>query len=215
MRFRDRVEAARLLAEQLDKYKGEETVVYALPRGGVVLGVEIARHLNAPLDLLIPRKIGHPSHAEYAVCAVTEEGYLVCDQEELEKLDKDWLKAEVDKEMAEAKRRRLAYLKDRPPVPAQGKTAIIVDDGVATGLTMLAAIYDVRQRHPSKVVIAVPVLPREIEVILEKQADEVIALDVPENYLGSVGAYYKHFEQVEDDEVIKLMEEAAKGAGNE
>jgi putative phosphoribosyl transferase len=214
MRFRNRREAGLLLAEKLEKYKDEDVVVYALPRGGVEVGVEVARHLEAPLDLLIPRKIGHPEQPEYAVCALTEDGYLICNQDELERLDKKWLNAEVEKEKLEAKRRRQLYLKGRPPVPVEGKTAIVVDDGVATGLTVLAAVHEVRQRGPSKLVLAMPVLPRDIAELLRNRVDEMEVLDIPKTYLGAVGAYYDDFDQVEDDEVIRLMEEVSAGMGS-
>src|SRR5688572_8936314 len=140
MRFKNRREAGKLLADALVGYKDEDTVIYALPRGGVVLGVEIASRLDAPLDLVIPRKVGHPDQPEYGVCAVTEDGHLVCSRQEISGLDPSWLTAEVQKQQAEAKRRFKEYLTDVPHVDAEGKTAIVVDDGVATGLTMLAAI---------------------------------------------------------------------------
>jgi putative phosphoribosyl transferase len=206
MRFRNRQEAGRQLARALDAYRNQEAVVFALPRGGVVLGVEIAKYLHAPMDLIIPRKVGHPRFPEYAVCAVTEDGHLVCNQDEVTRLDPDWLKAAIAKEQAEAKRRRLRYLANRPAVPVKGKTAIVTDDGVATGLTMLAAINDLRDRQPAKVVLAVPILPQDIALQLQKHVDEVVALDIPRNYLGSVGAYYDEFDQVEDEAVIKLLD---------
>lgn len=211
-RFPDRKEAGQRLAEVLEKYNGEQVVVYALPRGGVALGSEIAKRLGAPLDLVIPRKIGHPTHPEYAICAVTEDGYLVCNQEEVARVDPEWLKAEVKKEQAEAKRRRLRYLEGRPEVSAEGKVAIITDDGVATGLTILAAIQEIKKRNPAKVVLAVPVLPRDIADTLEEQVDELAALDIPDNYKGSVGAYYGEFKQVEDEEVIRLLDSLGKSA---
>jgi predicted phosphoribosyltransferase len=213
MRFRNRKEAGQLLAEALDKYKGQQAVVYALPRGGVELGVEIAKRLKAPLDLIIPRKIGHPAHPEYAICAVTEDGYLVCNQDEIANLDPEWLKIAVLKEQEEAKRRRLRYMAHAADVSAKDKTAIITDDGVATGLTMLAAINEVKDRHPSKIVLAVPVLPRDIARQLEKEVDELVALEIPEDYKGSVGAYYDQFEQLEDQQVIHLLNSLNKGVG--
>jgi putative phosphoribosyl transferase len=214
MFFRNRREAGRLLAEKLEGYKDQDVVVYALPRGGVEVGVEIARHLGAPMDLIIPRKIGHPAHPEYAVCALAEDGFLVCNRDELERLDREWLQEAAGKEIAEAKRQRQLYLKGYRPVPVEGRVVIITDDGVATGLTILAAIHDVRQRNPSKVVLAVPVVPIEIANLLEDQVDEFVALEISEMYLGSVGAYYADFDQVEDDEVVRLMEEIRAGVGN-
>jgi predicted phosphoribosyltransferase len=209
MRFEDRIEAGRLLAERLQKYRNQPTVVYALPRGGVVMGAEIAQRLGAPLDLVIPRKVGHPSNPEYAVCAITEDGQLFCNQAEADRLGEAWLKQAAAKEQAEARRRRQLYLDGRPPVPVEGKTAIIVDDGVATGLTMLAAIQEVKARRPARIVVAVPVIPADIAAQLAEEVDEIVALDIPEYYRGSVGSYYREFNQVEDEEVIELMDSLA------
>jgi putative phosphoribosyl transferase len=213
MRFRNREEASRLLAEALDTYKGKPCVVCALPRGGVVMGMVIAKHLHAPLDLIIPRKIGHPNWHEYAICAVTEDGHLVCNQEEIERLDPEWLKRAILDEQAEAKRRRLLYLANSEPIDLKGRIAIITDDGIATGLTILAAIQAVKDRHPAKVVLAIPVMPTDITEQLQKQVDEIVALEVAEDYLGSVGAYYDEFEQVEDEEVIGMLDSLREGAG--
>ncbi|MDB5182059.1 MAG: hypothetical protein JWP13_822 [Candidatus Saccharibacteria bacterium] len=211
MRFHNRIEAGRLLAKKLEKYQFKDAVVYALPRGGVEVAVEVARHLVVPLDLLVPRKIGHPDHPEYAVCALSEDGYLVCNQDELEVLDKEWLREAVLREAAEAERRREMYLKGRPPLPVQGKVAIIVDDGVATGLTILAAIHDVRRYEPAKVVLALPVLPIDTLQLLNEEVEEVVALDVPETFLGAISAYYEEFDQIDDKRVISLMEKFGSG----
>jgi putative phosphoribosyl transferase len=212
MRFRNRTEAGRLLAKALDKYRGEPCVVYALPRGGVVLGVEVAKYLDAPLDLVIPRKVGHPTSPEYAVCAVTEDGYLVCNQDEIERLDPEWLKRALEEQQAEAKRRRLVYLANRQPIDAKDRIAIITDDGVATGLTVLAAIQAVRNRQPAKIVLAIPVIPKDIAEQLKGFVDDVVALEIPDVYMGSVGAYYDEFDQTEDEEVIKLLDSMSQGA---
>ncbi|WP_026279286.1 MULTISPECIES: phosphoribosyltransferase [unclassified Thioalkalivibrio] len=204
MRFRDRNEAGERLARALDRYRGQPGVVYALPRGGVPLGAVVARHLGMPLDLLIPRKIGHPFHAEYAICAVPEHGERVCNPREAERVDPDWLEQAEARERSEARRRRELYC--TAPVPeVTGKLAIIVDDGIATGLTMRAAIRDARQRRPRHLVVAIPVAPAETAAMLETEADELVTLDIPEYFRGSVGAYYEDFEQTSDDEVIALL----------
>jgi putative phosphoribosyl transferase len=205
MTFQDRTEAGRLLAKALEHYKGIEGAVYALPRGGVVLGVEIASALAMPLDLLIPRKVGHPYNPEYAICAVTADGQPICNAEEVSAVDETWLQAEIERQRVEAKRRRELYLKDRQPADARGRTAIIVDDGIATGLTMLAALAEIKERKPERIIVAIPVVPPDTAHTLMQQADELVALEVPEVYMGAVGAYYQRFDQVEDEEVIKLL----------
>lgn len=205
MRFKNRVEAGQKLAAALGKYKGEDVVVYAIPRGGVVLGYEIAKQLEAPLDLVIPRKVGHPLSPEYAVCVVAEDGEMLCNEEEAASLDKEWLQVQVEKERKEAQRRRQVYLGGRPPLSAQDKIAILVDDGVATGLTFLLALRQVRRLSPKRLVAAIPVAPRETAELLRKEADELVVLHVPRLYLGAVGAYYDEFEQAEDEEVIGLL----------
>ncbi len=204
MRFCDRVEAGKRLAEALKKYKGEDVVIYALPRGGVVLGYEIAKELGASLDLVITRKIGYPGNEECAVCAVAEDGHMICDQSAEPLLDKEWLKRQVEKEMLEARRRREVYLKDREPISADGRIAIIVDDGIATGLTILLAIRELRHQNPKRIVVAVPVASVDASERIREEADELVALVVP-TYFQAVGAYYNNFPQLEDEEVIRLM----------
>jgi predicted phosphoribosyltransferase len=205
MRFRDRNHAAEELTKALAEYRDRPLVVYALPRGGVVLGKIIAADLRAPLDLLIPRKIGYPSNPEYAIAAVTETGDVVENKEEVAHIDAAWFNQEVEHQRQEARRRRERYLADRPPPDARGKTAIIVDDGIATGLTMKAAITDLKNRKPASIVIAVPVAPQETVHELEKMVDRVVALEQSLFFLGAIGAYYDTFEQVSDEEVIALL----------
>src|SRR3990170_984243 len=214
MRFKDRTDAGKKLAQALKKYQGQDGVVYALPRGGVVLGAEVARALDIPLDLLIPRKIGHPLQPEYAICAVVENGEMVCNQHEVARVDPQWFRKEVESERNEARRRRELYMGGRAPAPVEGKTAIIVDDGIATGLTMEVAIRDARQRRPAHLVVAVPVAPPETVERLAREVDEFVVLDRSPYYLGAVGAYYDHFLQVTDEEVIALLRSvAAAGQG--
>lgn len=203
--FKDRQDAGRQLADALSRYADTDAVVYALPRGGVVLGYEIAKKLRAPLDLVITRKIGHPSNPEYAVCAVAEDGDMVCDEAERAALDKRWLKIEAEKERQEAKRRRETYLGGRKMISAKERTAILVDDGIATGLTMLLAIREVKHQHPNRVVVAIPVVPKDTAKKIQEEADELVALSIPFSYLGAVGAYYADFRQVNDEEVLRLL----------
>ncbi len=206
MRFRNRTHAGKKLAQALSKYNNEDGIVYALPRGGVPLGVEVAKALHMPLDLIIPRKIGHPSNSEYAICAVCESGALVCNEMEVSQVDEQWFQRQVQIEQDEARRRRCNYLRHRESLPLKGKMAIIVDDGIATGLTMEAAILDAKQLQPDRVVVAVPVVPQDTLDRLRSEVDDFVTLDTPEMYLGSVGAYYDDFAQVSDEEVVSMLQ---------
>ena len=134
--FRNRADAGKRLAQALLSYRNQDGIVYPLPRGGIPLGVEIARSLNMPIDLVIPRKLGHPFNPEYAIGAVCENGGMVCNEWEVSQVDPLWFQEKVKSEREEAHRRRERYLDGRAPLPVQGKTAILVDDGIATGLTM-------------------------------------------------------------------------------
>lgn len=206
--FTDRTAAGELLADTLLEYEGKDCVVYAVPRGGVVVGAVVARRLLAPLDLIIPRKIGHPYQPEYAVAAVTEDGSVVGSNLDLGTLDPQWLDAELQRQRAEAARRREVYLEGRSSPDVSGKTAIIVDDGIATGFTMQAAIHDVSKRHPGRIIVAVPVAPKDIVRSLQREVDEVVALIVPDEFAGGVGVYYQDFEQVDDEDVKRRLQEA-------
>ncbi len=210
MYFRDRVEAGRRLAAALGKYRDRPGIVYPLPRGGVPLALEIAAALHMPIDLVIPRKIGHPYNPEYAVCAVCETGDPVCNEEELARLDRQWLAQQLQIERSEARRRRNRYLQGRAPLAAAGKVAILVDDGIATGLTMRAAVGEVKGRGPAQVVVAVPVSPRDTAALLRQEVDELVTLDTPDLYLGAVGAYYEDFSPVSDEQVVALLRRAER-----
>lgn len=201
--FEDRRDAGMRLAKALARYDSEDAIIYALPRGGVVLGDEVAKQLELPLALIIPRKIGHPENPEYAICAVTEEGELVCNEEEASTFDPVWLKGAAHRERKEAMRRRATYGGAR--LPATGKIAIIVDDGIATGLTMRAAIRSLRKELPSEVIVAAPIAPHDVVEYLRGEADDVVVLDDSEPFLGAIGAYYDSFPQVSDEEVIEIM----------
>jgi putative phosphoribosyl transferase len=206
--FLDRTDAGTKLAQALMAYKGQPVVVYALPRGGVVLGVEVARSLEAPLDLIVVRKIGHPLQLEYAIGAVAEDGYVVTNPNEIATLDKRWFDRAAAVELKEAQRRRALFLHGLRPVQVRDKIAIIIDDGLATGLTMLAAIHEIRKRGPQKVVVAVPVAAAETADKLRPEVDDLIVLYIPE-WLGAIGAFYQRFDQVSDHEVVTLMKSSA------
>lgn len=206
--FEDRREAGMRLAQALARYGVEDAIIYALPRGGVIVGNEVAKQLGLPFALIIPRKIGHPENPEYAVCAITEEGELVCNEEEASKFDPIWLKGVAYQEKKEASRRRAVYGSGH--LPATGEIAIIVDDGIATGLTMRAAIRSLRSELPSEIIVAVPIAPREVVEYLRREADSIVVLDDNEPFLGAIGAYYNSFPQVTDNEVISIMKKYIK-----
>lgn len=205
MYFADRIDAGRKLGKLLaKKYNGKDCLVYALPRGGVVTGLEVAKALNAPLDLLIIRKIGHPGNPEYAIGAISEHGHLAKGPD-FDSIDTKWLDSQIVKEQKEIKRRRILYLQDRKEKDPKGKIAIIVDDGIATGLTIKAAILELQEKSPAKIIIAVPVAPEDVLNNLKKEVDDIVCLAKEAEYLGSVGSYYEDFPQISDDEVIKLL----------
>lgn len=205
--FRDRIEAGKMLARSLEAYR-ENAVVLALPRGGVVLGREVATALQLPLDIAVPRKIGHPLHPEYAVGAVDEHGTRILNEQETSMLDATWLAEETERQKKEAQRRAKLYREGREPLTLKGKTVILVDDGIATGLTMQLALRSVEARHPQKIVVAVPVAPADALGLLAEEGAETIVLEPPEDFQGAVGAHYRRFEQVTDEEVINLLRSA-------
>jgi putative phosphoribosyl transferase len=199
--FHDRYDAGRQLAMSLSKFKGADAVVYTLPRGGVLVGYEVAKDLAVPLDVVIVRKIGHPLNDEYAICAITERGERICNEIGLTGVDPTWIANVSHIEQKEAERRRQVYKGDKASVSAKGKIAIIVDDGIATSLTMQAAIVTLKKQKPQKIIVAVPVAPQETLAKLRGQVDEVVVLVAKEPFRGSVGAYYAHFPEVFDTEV--------------
>lgn len=210
MIFKDRVDAGQKLAKALEKYKGrKETLVLALPRGGVVVGFEVARILNLPLDLVIPRKIGAPSNPEFAIGAITEEGEGIFNKEVIRNygISEEYINKTVEEEKKEAQRRLKTYRGDRPSLNLIGKTVIIVDDGIATGLTMRAAIKSVKNRDPEKIVVAVPCAAKDSVEQIKKEVDEVVCLHTP-IFFGAVGAFYQSFDQTTDEEVINLMKKS-------
>lgn len=205
--FRDRKDAGIRLANALEKYRGQEVVVFALPRGGVVLGAEIALKLSAPLDLVLTKKIGHPLNPEYAICAVAEGGEPICNQFEVDSVDPVWLQKEVERIRAELRRQRLEYLGDAEPHAVEGKVAIVVDDGIATGLTMMAAIKEMEKRKAKQIIVAIPVIPYDAAQWLIAMGVDLVALQIDRAYLGAVGAYYADFRQVTDGEVAALLKQ--------
>jgi len=205
MRFKNRAEAGKKLAHALRAYRGKNVVVYAFPRGGVVTAYEIARYLKAPLDLVIVRKIGHPYCPEYAVGVVAQDGCTLYNEKEVALIDKVWLQHERSEKRKEAQRRRALYSPGGDPISAEGKIAILVDDGVATGLTAKVGILELKHQNPKKIIVAVPVCPKDFADEIRKEGYDCVALHTPLLYEGAVGAYYDEFPQVPDEEVIRLM----------
>ena len=204
MKFKDRQSAGLELATILKNYSHQpETIVIGLPRGGVMVAFSVAQKLGLPLEITIPRKIGAPFHSEFAIGAISEEGIFFPNQEALKHLnvETDYLKKEITKEIAEAQRRRREYGGNKELV-LTGKTVIIVDDGMATGVTMVAALDSLRKRGAKKTVIAVPVLPADL--LKQKWADEIIYLLAPQIF-RSVGEFYENFEPVLDSQVKKFI----------
>lgn len=199
--FFDRYDAGKQLACKLLKYKDTDAVVYALPRGGVLTGMEVAKVLQVPLELVIACKIGHPMNRECAVCAVTEDGERICDEIGVCCVDKSWIESESSTQQAEAKRRRIMYKGNSPAISAEGKIAILVDDGIATGLTMKVAIQSIQKQKPAKIIIAAPVASHDVIVDLGWLVDEVAVIKDEDSFRQAVGAYYKHFSEVSDTEV--------------
>jgi putative phosphoribosyl transferase len=212
-RFNDRRDAGRRLAEQLLPLADEDPVVVALPRGGVPVADEVARALGAPLEILAVRKLGAPHNPEYGIGAITEDGTRIFDPEALAVLgiDNATLAAIVAGEGEELRRRVAAYRGDRPALDLEGRTVVVVDDGVATGVTDTAALRSIRRRGPRRLILAVPVAAPESVARLREEADEVICLLAPALLYG-VGQWYRDFSQVTDDEVIAALNASTDAA---
>ena len=206
--FRDRSDAGVQLAERLKDYKDREDVlVLALPRGGVVTGHEIARYLNAPLDIIIVRKIGFPGQPEFGIGAVSETETVFLNQSIVSTygVTKQYIEEEINRQKEEIARRVKLYRKGGSIRKLDGKVIILVDDGVATGATMKAAIVALRKEKINKVVVAIPVAPPETADEIKKMADEFICIETPPDFMA-VGSHYRDFTQITDEEVVRLLE---------
>ncbi len=204
--FKDRRDAGKQLSKALPSYSNIFSIVLGLPRGGVVLAAEIAKELSIPLDIICPRKIGAPGNQEFAIGAITETGEGYFNQEIIEALGISplYLKKEIEKEKEEAKRRLKVFRGPRPVLNLKGKQIVLVDDGLATGMTMKAAIATVRKLSPSKVIVAVPVAPIDTAREIQSLVDEFICLLITDNFYA-VGQFYEKFPQTTDQEVIDLL----------
>jgi putative phosphoribosyl transferase len=210
--FRDRTEAGQLLAEQLRAYERRpDTIVLALPRGGVPVGYEIAVILGLPLDVFVVRKLGVPGQRELAMGAIASGGVRVLNEDVLRAMPQAaaTVAAVTEEETREVERRDRDYRQGRPAPELQGRTVILVDDGLATGATMLAGIAALRRQDPARIVVAVPVCPPETLCEIERAADEAVALFAPAWFRG-VGEFYGDFAQVSDDAVRDLLARAAE-----
>lgn len=209
MYFYDRQDAGKKLGSLLARIYKDTTniVVYSLPRGGVVIGAEVARMLHASMDIIITRKIGHPYQPEFAIAAITENGNIIGNKKELAEIDTAWLQEAIAAQQKEARRRRKTYLGNKRQINVEGKTAILVDDGIATGFTMRAALIELRQKKSKEIVVAVPVAPKSVADEMKKEVSDFVALEIPDDYtfLGAIGAYYQYFPPVENDEVMRIL----------
>lgn len=212
MKFFDRRDAGKQLGAILKKIlspygTAQKIIVFGLPRGGVVPADEIAKALKAPLNILLAHKIGHPFQSEYAIAAVSESGCFVGNENEIATVDAKWFEQAKTTEIEEMKRRRKLFKATPLPEKLQDTIAIIVDDGIATGRTIEAAILEIQKKNLQKIIVAVPVTPESIRKKLLKMVDQVVALDAPQDkdFLGAVGAYYQSFDQVEDEEVQNIL----------
>jgi putative phosphoribosyl transferase len=211
MTFQDRRDAGHQLAAHLLHLRDAQPVVLGLPRGGVPVGFEVAQALNAPLDLLMVRKIGAPGYPELALGAVVDgaEPQTVINDDVRRDLEvsEDYIARETARELVEIERRRALYLRGRPPVPLRGRTVIVVDDGIATGATMRVALQALAGVTPARRVLAVPVAPADVAAELERLCDEAVVLLRP-TLFGAVGRFYRDFSQTGDAEVITLLDRA-------
>jgi len=208
MPFRNRSEAGRKLAAALAGFKDQQPVILALPRGGVPVAAEVAAALEAPIDLILVRKVGVPFQPELAMGAVVDGASpIIVRNEDVivhAGIDEETFKAVCDAELAEIERRRARYLGDRERAEVAGHTAIVIDDGIATGATTRAALRATRMRNPKRLVLAVPVAPTDSLGELRREADEVICIE-DHMLFGAIGFYYRDFRQVSDEEVTEIL----------
>ena len=207
--FRDRDEAAEQIAQELAAYHGANPLVLAIPRGGVPMGRILADRLEGELDIVLVHKLGAPGNPEYAIGSVDESGHVALTFAARQYgIEQDYIDGERDRQLDNIHQRRERY--GRPPVDAKGRVAILVDDGIATGSTLLAAMRYVRAQQPEKLIVAVGVAPPETAERIGKEADEMVCLQTPESF-RAVGQFYENFRQVSDEEVIAELGGAADG----
>lgn len=215
MRFRDRQEAGRLLAQALVFLEGkEDVIVLGIPRGGVVVAAEVARVIGAPLDVYITRKIGAPHNPELAIGAIASSGDVVLDEDLIESLgvSPEYVQGETERQRREIERRLKKYRGNRPAQKLSGRNVLLVDDGVATGATTLAAIRALKKQEPAALIVAIPVGPLDAIARLKEGVDRLVCLDTPQPF-WAVGAFYEVFDQTSDEEVVRLLRESRQRMG--
>ncbi|MFV8327156.1 phosphoribosyltransferase [Flavobacterium sp. ZS1P14] len=203
--LKDRIEAGLLLSEKLQKYKNTNSVVLAVPRGGVPVAAIIAKSLHLPLDIVLSKKIGHPYNKEFAIGAVSVDSTII---DEHPGVPNEYIEEEIVRLRKLLRRNYERYMGNRIPLDIKGKNVIIIDDGIATGNTLLVTISMLRKKNPAKIIVAVPVIPYDTVNTFEKNTDEFVCLIAAKSFRG-VGGFYEEFDQVEDDEVIKILSAAS------
>lgn len=207
MVFKNRQDAGLKLAEELLNYRDQNVIVLGIPRGGVIVAAEVAKALQAPLDVITPRKIGAPFNEELAVGAATPDGTVIFDKQALSlfKLREEDLREQIAREIAEMERRSQFYRKERGKLDCHGKTVLLIDDGIATGMTAKAALQSLRKQEPANLVLAVPVASQEAIADLQEYVDNLVCLQVPTVFYA-VGQFYQDFSQTTDEEVLAVLE---------
>ncbi|HEX6848013.1 MAG TPA: phosphoribosyltransferase family protein [Chitinophagaceae bacterium] len=200
--FRDRIEAGLLLAARLKKYKNDPGIVLAVPRGGIPVAYAVARELGFPIEVILTKKIGHPMNKEYAIGAASLTDHFIVPHDDV---TEEYIEQELLRVRSRLKEMYIRFMGDKEPEDLEGKTVIVIDDGIATGNTILGTINILRKSHPGKIVIGVPVASQSAVKKLSKEVDEIIALMIPDEFYG-VGAFYDDFEQVSDEEVIFYLD---------
>ena len=204
--FNDRIDAARQLAEELRQYRGQNPLVLAIPRGAVPMAKIIAEELGGSFDVVLVRKLRAPYQPELAIGSIDESGWAyIADHAASSGASKEYIESEKQTQMETIRKRRNQYTPIRPPIDPAGRIVIVIDDGLATGATMISALHGLRARKPAKLICAVPVAPPDTLKKVAAMADEVICLEAPE-YFQAVGQFYRNFSQVEDEEVMEILQ---------